>query len=97
MILLSVKSADPTLIDLRSPEISPPPSGLELPHAAVMRTIKAARKPRCHLRVIDIPRVLSAHSFNGHYRHVWRLAALYIQCESNELFHYSADRAKMHT
>src|SRR6476620_9420729 len=95
MILLSVVAVSLKKKDLRSPEISPPTSGLELPHAAVMRTIKAARKPRCHLRVFDIPRVLSAHSFNGHYRHVWRLAALYIQCESDELFHYPAERAKM--
>jgi hypothetical protein len=72
---------------------------LELPHAAVMRTIRAARKPRCHLRVfdlpLDIPRVLSAHSFIGHYRHVWPPAALYIQRESDKLFHYPAEGAKM--
>src|SRR5438874_2415650 len=35
MILDSGKSAEPTMIDLRSPETAPPPSGLELPHAAV--------------------------------------------------------------
>ena len=57
MILLSVKSADPTAIDFRSPDISPPPSGLELPQAAeidVIRASRAARIARFHFRVLDI-------------------------------------------
>ena len=44
---------------------------------------------------LDIPRVLSAHSFIGHYRHVWPPAALCIHRESDELFHYPAEGAKM--
>ncbi len=99
MIFDSVKSAEPTLIDLRSPEISPPPSGLELPQAAVIRAKTAARIARCHLRVfdipLDIPNVLSAHSSTGHYRHVWPPAALYIHRESDGLFHSRRERAKM--
>ena len=40
------KSAEPTTIDLRSPEAAPPPSGLELPHAAVISASKATRTAR---------------------------------------------------
>src|ERR1700710_121823 len=46
MILDSGKSAEPTAIDLRSPDISPPPSGLELPQAAVMRARAVASTAR---------------------------------------------------
>src|SRR5215208_575650 len=61
MIFDSVKSAEPTVIDLRSPDISPPPSGLELPHPAVISASTAATTARIGLRVLDIPNVLSAH------------------------------------
>src|SRR6476661_7580855 len=51
------------MIDFRSPEISPPPSGFELPQAAVTRTNIAAKSARHLLLVfgiaIDIPNVLS--------------------------------------
>src|SRR3981189_1536895 len=46
MILDSGKSAEPTTIDWRSPEAEPPPSGLELPHAAVIGAGTAARIAR---------------------------------------------------
>src|SRR6185312_144599 len=46
IILDSGKSAEPTTIDLRSPEADPPPSGLELPHAAVITASTAARIAR---------------------------------------------------
>src|SRR5262245_28346392 len=46
MIFDSGKSAEPTTIDLRSPEADPPPSGLELPHAAVISASTAARIAR---------------------------------------------------
>src|SRR4029079_14278281 len=61
MILDSGKSAEPTTIDLRSPEADPPPRGLELPHAAAIRAIAAATTARTDLRVLDIPNVLPAH------------------------------------
>src|SRR4051812_42448842 len=99
MIFDSVKSAEPTLIDLRSPEISPPPSGLELPQAAVTNARTAATSARYHLCVLvlplDIPNVLSAHHSTGPYRHVQSLAALCIHRESDSLFHYRAEGAKM--
>src|SRR6476620_11386004 len=99
MILLSVKSAEPTLIDLRSPEISPPPNGLELPQAAVIRANSAARIASCHLRVfdipLDIPNVLSTHGLIGHYRHVRPPAALCIHRETDGLFQSPPERAKM--
>src|SRR6476646_356468 len=38
MIFDSGKSADPTTTDFKSPEALPPPSGLELPHAAAVVT-----------------------------------------------------------
>jgi hypothetical protein len=56
----SGKSAEPTTIDFKSPEISPPPRGFELPHAAVISASTAARIARLNLRVLDIPTVLSA-------------------------------------
>src|ERR1700730_9399908 len=46
MILDSGKSAEPTTIDFRSPEADPPPSGLELPHAAVISASTATRIAR---------------------------------------------------
>ena len=71
--------------------MSPPPNGLELPQAAATRARMAARIARFHLRVfdipLDIPNVLSAHSFNGHYRHVWQPAALCIHRETCRWFH----------
>src|SRR6476469_5668267 len=99
MIFDSVKSAEPTLIDFRSPEISPPPSGFELPQPEATRAKTAARTARDHLCVfdipLDIPNVLSAHDFTGPYRHVGAVAALYIHPESDGLFHSVAERAKM--
>src|SRR5258705_6120089 len=61
MIFDSVKSAEPTAIDFRSPDISPPPSGLKLPHAGSITVISpntAARTARLRLRAIDIRKVL---------------------------------------
>src|SRR6185436_9755139 len=46
MIFDSGKSAEPTTIDLRSPEADPPPSGLELPHAAVTSASTVTRIAR---------------------------------------------------
>jgi hypothetical protein len=99
MIFDSVKSAEPTLIDLRSPEISPPPNGLELPQAAVTNARTAVTSARYRLRVFDIPldilNVLSAHHSTGPYRHVRSPAALCIHRESDGLFHSRAEGAKM--
>src|SRR3977135_3459535 len=50
MILDWGKSAEPTTIDFRSPEADPPPSGLELPHAAVISASTAARIARLRWR-----------------------------------------------
>jgi hypothetical protein len=61
MIFDSGKSAEPTMIDLRSPDTDPPPSGFELPQAAVISANMVARIARLDLRVLDITKVLSAH------------------------------------
>src|SRR5262245_57192231 len=99
MILDSVKSAEPTLIDFRSPEISPPPSGFELPQAAVTRAKTAASRARYHLLVfgiaLDIPNVLSPQAPSGPYRHAGPIAALCNHRENDGLFRKSSERAKM--
>src|SRR5215212_2965437 len=99
MIFDSVKSAEPTLIDLRSPEISPPPSGFELPHAVASRANTAARTARQLFGVfdipLDIPNVLSALGFTGPYRQARQPAAVCNHHENDGLFDSDRERAKM--
>src|SRR3954465_12004462 len=90
MIFDSVKSAEPTVIDFRSPDISPPPRGLELPHAGSITVISAntaTRTARLHRRVLDIrldiPKPSRPLAPHGHYRDARRNAALCVSVSTH--------------
>src|SRR6478672_5245573 len=65
MILDSGKSAEPTLIDFRSPEISPLPSGLALPQAVARKAISAASTTSQRLCMVRRARFMRT-SFRRH-------------------------------